>query len=305
MNLGNKMNIIEIKNVTKKFNGVTAVDNLSFIAESGKIYGFLGPNGAGKTTTIRMIMGIIKPDSGEIKVFGDKISEQNKGQIGYIPEERGLYKKYKVIDLLMYFARLKGMNYTEASKNIDIWLDKVNLKDRANNKIEELSKGMQQNIQLIVSLINDPNLVILDEPFVGLDPINARNMKDIILKLKESGKTIIFSTHQMNEAERLCDHIFLINKGKKLIDSPISEVKKKYSKNFVTVEFKNKMPDLKGISIIKNLYYEGNKVEIELIKNADSNKLLELLLEKEDIKKYEISESSLESIFVEVVTNEI
>jgi len=305
MNLGNKMNIIEIKNVTKRFNGVTAVDNLSFIAESGKIYGFLGPNGAGKTTTIRMIMGIIKPDSGEIKVFGDKISEQNKGQIGYIPEERGLYKKYKVIDLLMYFARLKGMNYTEASKNIDIWLDKVNLKDRANNKIEELSKGMQQNIQLIVSLINDPNLVILDEPFVGLDPINARNMKDIILKLKESGKTIIFSTHQMNEAERLCDHILLINKGKKLIDSPISEVKKKYSKNFVTVEFKNKMPDLKGISIIKNLYYEGNKVEIELIKNADSNKLLELLLEKEDIKKYEISESSLESIFVEVVTNEI
>ncbi|HOG73919.1 MAG TPA: ATP-binding cassette domain-containing protein [Methanofastidiosum sp.] len=299
------MNIIEIKNVTKKFNGVTAVDNLSFIAESGKIYGFLGPNGAGKTTTIRMIMGIIKPDSGEIKVFGDKISEQNKGQIGYIPEERGLYKKYKVIDLLMYFARLKGMNYTEASKNIDIWLDKVNLKDRANNKIEELSKGMQQNIQLIVSLINDPNLVILDEPFVGLDPINARNMKDIILKLKESGKTIIFSTHQMNEAERLCDHIFLINKGKKLIDSPISEVKKKYSKNFVTVEFKNKVPDLKGISIIKNVYYEGNKVEIELIKNADSNKLLELLLEKEDIKKYEISESSLESIFVEVVTNEI
>lgn len=305
MNLGNKMNIIEIKNVTKRFNGVTAVDNLSFIAESGKIYGFLGPNGAGKTTTIRMIMGIIKPDSGEIKVFGDKISEQNKGQIGYIPEERGLYKKYKVIDLLMYFARLKGMNYIEASKNIDIWLDKVNLKDRANNKIEELSKGMQQNIQLIVSLINDPNLVILDEPFVGLDPINARNMKDIILKLKESGKTIIFSTHQMNEAERLCDHIFLINKGKKLIDSPISEVKKKYSKNFVTVEFKNKMPDLKGISIIKNVYYEGNKVEIELIKNADSNKLLELLLEKEDIKKYEISESSLESIFVEVVTNEI
>jgi len=305
MNLGNKMNIIEIKNVTKRFNGVTAVDNLSFIAESGKIYGFLGPNGAGKTTTIRMIMGIIKPDSGEIKVFGDKISEQNKGQIGYIPEERGLYKKYKVIDLLMYFARLKGMNYTEASKNIDIWLDKVNLKDRANNKIEELSKGMQQNIQLIVSLINDPNLVILDEPFVGLDPINARNMKDIILKLKESGKTIIFSTHQMNEAERLCDHILLINKGKKLIDSSISEVKKKYSKNFVTVEFKNKMPDLKGISIIKNLYYEGNKVEIELIKNADSNKLLELLLEKEDIKKYEISESSLESIFVEVVTNEI
>ena len=305
MNLGNKMNIIEIKNVTKRFNGVTAVDNLSFIAESEKIYGFLGPNGAGKTTTIRMIMGIIKPDSGEIKVFGDKISEQNKGQIGYIPEERGLYKKYKVIDLLMYFARLKGMNYTEASKNIDIWLDKVNLKDRANNKIEELSKGMQQNIQLIVSLINDPNLVILDEPFVGLDPINARNMKDIILKLKESGKTIIFSTHQMNEAERLCDHIFLINKGKKLIDSPISEVKKKYSKNFVTVEFKNKMPDLKGISIIKNVYYEGNKVEIELIKNADSNKLLELLLEKEDIIKYEISESSLESIFVEVVTNEI
>jgi ABC-2 type transport system ATP-binding protein len=197
------------------------------------------------------------------------------------------------------------MNSEEAKKNISFWLDKINLKDRANSKIEELSKGMQQNVQLIISLINNPDLIILDEPFVGLDPINARNMKEIILSMKQSGKTIIFSTHQMNEAEKLCDHIFLINKGIKLIDGPIDEVKNKYSKNFVTVEFKNKISDLNGIDIIENIYYEGNKAEIELRKNKNYNDLLEILLEKGEIKKYEISESSLESIFVEVVTNGI
>ena len=297
------MNIIEITNVTKKYNDRVAVNNFSFAAESGKIYGFLGPNGAGKTTTIRMIMGIIAPDSGDIKVFGKKLSEQSKKRIGYIPEERGLYRKYKVSDILLYFGKLKGLSSEEARKNTDIWLDKVGLKDRANSKVEELSKGMQQNIQLIVSLINNPDLVILDEPFVGLDPINTRNIKEIIYSLKESGKTIIFSTHQMNEAERLCDHILLINKGKKVIDGPIEEVKKKYSKNFVSVEFREKIMNLEDIDIIENVYYEGNKAEIELRRNINYNDLLKVLLQRGDISKYEISESSLESIFVEVVTN--
>lgn len=297
------MNVIEITNVTKKYNDRVAVNNFSFTAESGKIYGFLGPNGAGKTTTIRMIMGIIAPDSGDIKVFGKKLSEQSKKRIGYIPEERGLYRKYKVSDILLYFGKLKGLSSEEARKNTSTWLDKVGLKDRANSKVEELSKGMQQNIQLIVSLINNPDLVILDEPFVGLDPINTRNMKEIIYSLKESGKTIIFSTHQMNEAERLCDHILLINKGKKVIDGPIEEVKKKYSKNFVSVEFRDKIMNLGDIDIIENVYYEGNKAEIELRRNINYNDLLKVLLQRGDISKYEISESSLESIFVEVVTN--
>lgn len=297
------MNVIEITNVTKKYNDRVAVNNFSFTAESGKIYGFLGPNGAGKTTTIRMIMGIIAPDSGDIKVFGKKLSEQSKKRIGYIPEERGLYRKYKVSDILLYFGKLKGLSSEEARKNTSTWLDKVGLKDRANSKVEELSKGMQQNIQLIVSLINNPDLVILDEPFVGLDPINTRNMKEIIYSLKESGKTIIFSTHQMNEAERLCDHIILINKGKKVIDGPIEEVKKKYSKNFVSVEFRDKIMNLGDIDIIENVYYEGNKAEIELRRNINYNDLLKVLLQRGDISKYEISESSLESIFVEVVTN--
>ncbi len=297
------MKVIEISNVTKKYGDRVAVDNFSFTAESGKIYGFLGPNGAGKTTTIRMIMGIIEPDSGSINVFGEKLSEESKKRIGYIPEERGLYRKYGVSDLLLYFGRLKGLSLEEARKNTEIWLDRVGLKDRANSKIEELSKGMQQNVQLIVSLINNPDLVILDEPFVGLDPINTRNMKEIIYSLKESGKTIIFSTHQMNEAERLCDHIFLINKGTKLIDGSLEEIKKKYSKNFVSVEFRNKIIKLEDIGIIQNVYYEGNKAEIELRKNTNYNDLLEVLIHKGDITKYEISESSLESIFVEVVTN--
>ena len=297
------MKVIEISNVTKKYGDRVAVHNFSFTAESGKIYGFLGPNGAGKTTTIRMIMGIIEPDSGNINVFGEKLSEGSKKRIGYIPEERGLYKKYRVSDLLLYFGRLKGLSLEDARKNTEIWLDRVGLKDRANSKIEELSKGMQQNVQLIVSLINNPDLVILDEPFVGLDPINTRNMKEIIYSLKESEKTIIFSTHQMNEAERLCDHIFLINKGTKIIDGTLEEIKKKYSKNFVSVEFRNKIIKLEDIGIIENVYYEGNKAEIELRKNTNYNDLLEVLIHKGDITKYEISESSLESIFVEVVTN--
>lgn len=297
------MKVIELSNVTKKYNGRVAVNNFSFTAQSGKIYGFLGPNGAGKTTTIRMIMGIIEPDSGSINVFGEKLSEESKKRIGYIPEERGLYRKYRVSDLLLYFGRLKGLSLEDARKNTEIWLDRVGLKDRANSKIEELSKGMQQNVQLIVSLINNPDLVILDEPFVGLDPINTRNMKEIIYSLRESGKTIIFSTHQMNEAERLCDHIFLIDKGTKLIDGSLEEIKKKYSKNFVSVEFRNKKIQLEDIDIIQNVYYEGNKAEIELRKNTNYNDLLEVLLHRGDITKYEISESSLESIFVEVVTN--
>lgn len=297
------MKVIELSNVTKKYNGRVAVNDFSFTAESGKIYGFLGPNGAGKTTTIRMIMGIIEPDSGSINVFGEKLSEESKKRIGYIPEERGLYRKYRVSDLLLYFGRLKGLSLEDARKNTEIWLDRVGLKDRANSKIEELSKGMQQNVQLIVSLINNPDLVILDEPFVGLDPINTRNMKEIIYSLRESGKTIIFSTHQMNEAERLCDHIFLIDKGTKLIDGSLEEIKKKYSKNFVSVEFRNKKIQLEDIDIIQNVYYEGNKAEIELRKNTNYNDLLEVLIYKGDITKYEISESSLESIFVEVVTN--
>ncbi|MDY1591485.1 MAG: ATP-binding cassette domain-containing protein [Methanofastidiosum sp.] len=299
------MKVIELNNVTKKYNDRIAVNNFSFTAESGKIYGFLGPNGAGKTTTIRMIMGIIESDLGSIQVFGEKLSEESKKRIGYLPEERGLYRKYRVSDLLLYFGRLKGLRLDEARKNTEIWLDRVDLKDRANSKIEELSKGMQQNVQLIVSLINNPDLVILDEPFMGLDPINTRNMKEIIYSLKESGKTIIFSTHQMNEAERLCDHIFLINNGVKVIDGPLEEIKKKYSKNFVSVEFRDKIIKLEDIDIIQNVYFEGNKAEIELRENTNYNDLLKVLLHKGDITKYEISESSLESIFVEVVTNEI
>ncbi len=299
------MNVIEIDNITKKYNERIAVDNFSFAAESGKIYGFLGPNGAGKTTTIRMIMGILTPDSGVIKVFGEKLSEESKKRIGYIPEERGLYRKYRVSDLLFYFGKLKGLSSEESKKNTEIWLERVGLKDRANSRIEELSKGMQQNIQLIVSLINDPDLVILDEPFVGLDPINTRNMKEIIYSLKKSGKTVIFSTHQMNEAERLCDHILLINRGVKLIDGPLEEVKKKYSKNIISVEFSNKEINLDGINNIKNLYFEGNKVEIELRKNVNYNDIFIELLKRGEITKYEILESSLESIFIEVVTNGI
>lgn len=297
------MKVIELNKITKKYKNIVAVNDFSFTGESGKIYGFLGPNGAGKTTTIRMIMGIIEPDSGNINVFGERLSEDSKKKIGYLPEERGLYRKYKVINILTYFGRLKGLSLEDSKRNAEIWLDKVGLKDRASSKIEELSKGMQQNIQLIVALINNPDLIILDEPFTGLDPINTRKMKEIIYSLKKSGKTIIFSTHQMGEAERICDHIVLINNGEKIIDGPLDEIKKRYSKNYVSVEFRNKVTGIEDIEAVQNIYYEGNRVEIELRKNYKHNDLLDVLLQRGEITKYEISESSLESIFVEVVTN--
>ncbi len=299
------MKVIELNKVSKKYKNIIAVNDFSFVGESGKIYGFLGPNGAGKTTTIRMIMGIIEPDFGYINVFGQKLSEESKKKIGYLPEERGLYRKYKVINILTYFGRLKGLSLEESKINAEAWLDKVGLKDRAENKIEELSKGMQQNIQLIVALINNPDLIILDEPFTGLDPINTRRMKEIIYSLKKSGKTIIFSTHQMDEAERICDHIVLINKGEKIIDGPLEDIKKRYSKNYVSVEFKNKVSDIEDIDGVQKVYYEGIRAEIELKKNYEYNDLLEALLQRGDITKYEASKSSLESIFVEVVTNGI
>ncbi|HSK72457.1 MAG TPA: ATP-binding cassette domain-containing protein, partial [Pyrinomonadaceae bacterium] len=208
---------LRVENVSKRFGDFTAVEDLSFKVYAGRVFGFLGPNGAGKTTTIRMIVGITAPDEGKIELFGRKVSSDLQSRIGYLPEERGLYKKMKVSDQLRYFAALKGVSQAEADKRIDFWLDRMNLSEWKAKKTSDLSKGMQQKIQFISTVLHDPDLLILDEPFSGLDPVNVGFMMDVIAEFKSADKTIIFSTHLMETAERLCQDILLINKSHKVI----------------------------------------------------------------------------------------
>ena len=225
----NEQNItLRVENVTKSYDNFTAVNDLSFSVKSGRVFGFLGPNGAGKTTTIRMIVGINFPDTGKIELFGQKISVELQNRIGYLPEERGLYKKMKIVDQLRYFAALKGISQTEADKRIDFWLDRMKLAEWKTKKTTDLSKGMQQKIQFISTVLHDPDLLILDEPFSGLDPVNVEFMMDVIDEFKTQEKTIIFSTHLMETAERLCSDILLINKSQKVVSGTIPRSKSEF-----------------------------------------------------------------------------
>src|SRR5436189_3233301 len=224
-----------VDKITKSFGAFTAVDELSLKVRAGRIYGLLGPNGAGKTTTIRMIVNITAPDSGEIKVFGRQITPELQDRIGYLPEERGLYKKMKVGDQIKYFAALKNVIAKEAEQRVDRWLARLKLTEWKNKKSSELSKGMQQKVQFINAVIHEPQLLILDEPFSGLDPVNVEVLKEVILELKPAGKTIIFSTHQMEVAEKICDDICLINRSRKVLEGSIREVKRAFSRNAVAL----------------------------------------------------------------------
>ena len=224
---------VEVRNITKRFGEFVAVEDLSFQVSPGRIFGFLGPNGAGKTTTIRMMVGITAPDSGEIRLFGELLSPKLQDRIGYIPEERGLYKKLKVVDQLRYFGALKGLSTAEAEKRIDFWLGRMGLADWKRAKTSDLSKGMQQKIQFIAAVLHDPDLLILDEPFSGLDPINVEFMIDVLAEFRTQSRAIIFSTHLMETAERLCDDILLINRSRKVIAGSLREVKSSYGKNRV------------------------------------------------------------------------
>src|SRR5213083_3445562 len=224
-----------VDKITKSFGEFTAVDELSLDVRPGRIYGLLGPNGAGKTTTIRMIVNITAPDSGEIKIFGRRITPELQDRIGYLPEERGLYKKMKVGEQLKFFAELKNVNGKEADRRIDHWLAKLKLSEWKTKKSMELSKGMQQKIQFITAVLHEPDLLILDEPTSGLDPVNVELLKEIVLELKAAGKTIIFSTHQMEVAEKICDDICLINRSRKVLEGSIREVKRSFSRNAVAL----------------------------------------------------------------------
>jgi len=295
------MKVLEVNNINKSFGNFRAVDDISFSIEEKTVFGMLGPNGAGKTTTIRMIMNIIYPDSGHISVLGNSDYRKTSNFIGYLPEERGLYRKMKVGELLLFLCALKEMDKKEAKKQIEYWLERLEISDWKNKKIEELSKGMQQKLQFIGTIAHNPKLLILDEPFGGLDPINTNLIKDIILEMRQKGTTIIFSTHVMESAEKLCDVIFLINQGKKVLYGKLNEIKKSFGRQNVLVAYDGSGDFLKQSSQIKKYDDYGHYVEIQLAKDADTQKLLKEIWESVTIKRFEIKEPSLNDIFIESV----
>ncbi len=291
-----------VENVTKRFGDFTAVEELSFDVRAGRVFGFLGPNGAGKTTTIRMIVGITAPDEGKIELFGERMSPKMQDRIGYLPEERGLYKKMKIVDQLRYFAALKDVPQAVADKRIDKWLERMNLSEWKTKKTTDLSKGMQQKIQFISTVLHDPDLLILDEPFSGLDPVNVEFMIEVMSEFKSQDKTIIFSTHLMETAERLCNDILLINKSKKVISGSLREVKASYGKNLIALRAVGGESVLADRSLVAKTNEHSDEIEIELAENADPQVLLKKLIESgANISKFEKVEPSLNDIFIDQI----
>jgi len=291
--------LIQLNYISKFFEEVTAVDSVSLNIEKGDIYGLLGPNGAGKTTTIRMMMGIIEPDAGEILCNGNLIRQDDRLNFGYLPEERGLYQKQKLKETLQYFGRLRSLSEKGLNSEIDMWLERFNFSNSANRKIEELSKGNQQKVQFILALLHKPKFIVLDEPFTGLDPLNQVLLKDIIQEKREEGVTFIFSTHQMEQVERLCTNICLINKGKVLIDGPLSDVKEKHRKNAVTVRYEGDLSTSELARFIPDHQIENG--ELTGVLKSSPAEFLEWLNKQVDILSFAQSTPSLEQIFIEEV----
>jgi ABC-2 type transport system ATP-binding protein len=291
-----------VDHVTKKFGDFTAVNNLSLQVHRGRVFGLIGPNGAGKTTTIRMIVNITVPDSGRIELFGQPMSTQLQDRIGYLPEERGLYRKMKVGEQLRFFAELKDVRGKDADERINNWLAKLELTDWKNKRAKDLSKGMQQKVQFITAVIHDPDLLILDEPFSGLDPVNVELMKQTILEKKAEGKTIILSTHQMEIAEKLCDDVCMINRSYKVLDGKLREIRRSFSLNAVELQIAGGDSVLEDPSLVANTRQNGDDTEVLLAPGANAQTLLKRLVESGAvINKFELAEPSLHDIFIEKV----
>ena len=291
-----------LEHVTKSFGDFTAVSDLSLQVRPGRVFGLIGPNGAGKTTTIRMIVNITVPDSGTIELLGQRMNTTLQDRIGYLPEERGLYKKMKVGEQLRFFAELKDLRGAEANKRIDEWLERLELSAWKEKRTKELSKGMQQKVQFITAVIHDPDLVILDEPFSGLDPVNVDLMKETILEQKAKGKTIILSTHQMEIAEKLCDDVCMINRSHKVLDGRLREIRRSFSRNAVALQFEGSDGLLNDPALVANIRQHGEDTEVLLAPGASPQTLLKRLVESGvSISKFELVEPSLHDIFVEKV----
>ncbi len=294
-------NILELQSITKRFDGFTAVDQLSFAIAKGTVYGLLGPNGAGKTTSIRMTIGITMPDSGEVRMFGEPFRREHLKRIGYLPEERGLYKRMKIRELLVFLAELKGVAPGEAAKRAMYWLDRLELGSWADKKAEELSKGMQQKVQFIAAVLHDPDFLILDEPFSGLDPNNAKDLLDVLLEQRKAGKTIMFSTHRMDTVERLCDAICLVNHGRSVLEGKLKEVKAGYGKSSIHLEFEGELPFLGRKDLFQSVNNYGNYVEMRLNPGVDTQEILRMAAQSARVTKFELVEPSLEAIFIDTV----
>lgn len=296
---------LRVGNVTKRFGDFTAVEDLSFEVRAGRVFGFLGPNGAGKTTTIRMIVGITAPDEGKIELFGERMSASMQDRIGYLPEERGLYKKMKIVDQLRYFAALKDVPRALADKRIDFWLERMDLAEWKKKKTTDLSKGMQQKVQFISTVLHDPDLLILDEPFSGLDPINVEFLIEVMSEFKTQDKTIIFSTHLMETAERLCNDILLINKARKVVSGSLREVKASYGKNLIALRAVGGDAVLENRSLVEEVIEHSDERILQLAPDADSQILLKRLIESGAvISKFEQVEPSLNDIFIDQIGGE-
>ncbi len=289
---------IAVNGVSKRFGEHQAVNNVSIAVPEGSIYGFIGPNGSGKTTTIRMIMNIIVPDSGQIEVLGKQRAADVRDDVGYLPEERGLYKKMTVKRVLQYYGQLKGKPASEIESGIKDWLGRLELSDWADKKVEQLSKGMAQKVQFIAAVVSKPRLLILDEPFSGLDPVNAEALKDAVLEMRRRGTTIVFSTHDMQAAELMCERIFMIFRGNKVLDGTLDDIQNEYGYDTARIRTGGGASILAGMPSVDAVNDHGNYQDVKL--NGDPQAFLQALVQKTTVQRFEIRRPSLHDIFVRI-----
>ena len=294
-------NAIQLTNVSKAFGMFKAVDNLSLSVPRGSMFGLLGPNGAGKTTSIRMIMNITAPDSGDIRILGNPMDRAMQNRIGYLPEERGLYRKMKVIDHLYFLAAIKEVGREEAKRRIADWLDKMELRPWLNKKVDELSKGMQQKIQFIATIVHDPDILILDEPFSGLDPINVALMRDYFLEFRGRGKTIVFCTHVLEQAEKLCDEIALMARSKKILEGSIKELKHRYSQDLLRISMDASLEEVRALPGVATAKALDGTFVVGLTEGTDRREFLKRTLERYRIDAFSQKEPELEEIYLDAV----
>lgn len=294
------MPVVELAGVTKAYESKVAVDRLSLSIDAGQMFGLLGPNGAGKTSSIRMMMGITMPDSGQVKLFEKPFERESLDRVGYLPEERGLYKKMKVLEQLVFFGQLHGVAAEDARKRAADWARRLEIDHALEKRTEELSKGMQQKIQFIGTILHDPGLIVMDEPFSGLDPLNASLLEQTLLELKDQGRAILFSTHRMDQVEKLCDSICLINNGRAVLSGTMREIKSRYERDHVVVEFEGSSSFLNSPEIAEAKNFSGH-AEIRLKPHGDAQKLLHEAAAAAKIYRFELVEPSLEEIFIRTV----
>jgi len=293
---------VRFENVTKRYGDFLAVSEVAFRVPKGTVFGILGSNGAGKTTSIRMLMNILRPDEGHIEVLGERASESVKERIGYLPEERGLYKKMRVRELLRFFGHIKGRSTAFVDERSDHWLARMGLQDWRDRRVEELSKGMAQKLQFVVTVVHGPELLVLDEPFAGLDPVNRDVLRDAILELRREGTTVVFSTHVMEQAERLCRELILIHDGRVVLSGALADVRRSESRLAVRVKYHLRPgKSLQGLPGVTEVSDHGNEAELTLEEDADHTGLLHALVDRADLTHYELKEPSLHEIFKRVV----